>query len=258
MDMTGVARFVRGVCSVLFVVICIAITSGLIGLCTLYVASSSNCQSYVTPTGTVAQQVAVVQGRNSESDTFCYCNANLALIYTDATVGAFCGAISNKVLMTNAIQIGASIVSAVTNVLLAIITTVIAKYLLRPANIPKEYTFIFWGVLLSSFINTAVIPLLLNGNVFGMEMYTYLKFINFIDFSKLSIFSDFTTDWYALIAPYYLNFMIIGCLLSPFIGLVVFSLKHCIKMWRLRSKCEDNDRDDPLIQKEANQSLLSL
>ena len=91
-----------------------------------------------------------------------------------------------------------------------------------------------------------------------MSDQTFIKFINFIDFSKLSIFSDFTTDWYALIAPYYLNFMIIGCLLSPFIGLVVFSLKHCIKMWRLRSKCEDNDRDDPLIQKEANQSLLSL
>lgn len=52
--------------------------------------------------------------------------------------------------------------------------------------------------------------------------------------------------------------MIIGCLVSPFIGFLVFSLKHCFKMWRLKSKCEDNDSNDPLIQKEANQSLLSL
>jgi hypothetical protein len=41
----------------------------------------------------------------------------------------------------------------------------IAKYLLRPNSIPKEYLFIFWGALISNFINTAVIPLILNGKI---------------------------------------------------------------------------------------------
>ena len=51
-DMTGLSRFLRGLCSFFCVVIVILICSGLIGLCTLYVASSSNCQNYVAPTGT--------------------------------------------------------------------------------------------------------------------------------------------------------------------------------------------------------------
>ena len=52
-------------------------------------------------------------------------------------MNAFCGSVSNKVLITNTLQIGASVVSAVSNVLLAILITIIAKYLLRPNSIPK-------------------------------------------------------------------------------------------------------------------------
>jgi hypothetical protein len=183
-DMSGVSRFVRSLCSLLLVVIAILICSALIGICTLYVASSANCQKYVSPTGTtISQQISQIQARNSESDTFCYCNANLASIYTNAEMNSFCGSITNKVLITNSLQIGASIISAVSNVVLAIIITVIAKHLLRPTSIPKEYAFIFWGVLISNVINTGIIPLLLNANIFGLEFYTYLKFMNFIDFN---------------------------------------------------------------------------
>ena len=190
--MTGGVKFLRGLCSLFVVTLAILICSALIGFCTLYVASSANCQNYVAPTGaTVADQIAAVQARNSDSDKFCYCNANIASLYTDSNINAYCGDISNKILITNTLQIGASVVSAITNVFLAIIIALIAKYLLRPNSIPKEYSFIFWGVLISNFINTGIIPLLLNANVFGVEFYTYLKFIDFIDYNQLSIFNDF-------------------------------------------------------------------
>lgn len=136
-----------------------------------------------------------------------------------------------------------------TNVILGIIIGVVAKYLLRPNSIPKEYVFIFWGVLISNFINTGIIPLLLNSNIFGVEFVSYLKFINFMDFTQMSIFSDFTIDWYALISPYYVNFVIIGCFISPIIGLIVFSLKNCLNHWKLKSKCDSNDKENPLVQK---------
>jgi len=259
MDLSGFSRFLRIVCSFFFVIVAILICSALIGFCTLYVASSSNCQSYVAPTGaTVTLQVAEVKARASDSATFCYCNANLAQLYTNAEINAYCANISNTVLITNSLQIGASLVSAISNLILAILIAIVAKYMLRPSSIPREYTFVFWGVLISNCVNTAVIPLLLNANVFGVEFYVYIKFINFIDYNQLSIFSDFTSDWYALIAPYYVNFIIIGCFLSPFAGLIVFSLKHCFKMWRIEANCSNNDQDDPLIQKEANQKVLSL
>jgi len=174
--------------------------------------------------------------------TYCYCNANIASIYTDATIGAFCASVSNKVLITNGLQISASVVSSVTNIILGIIIGVIAKRLLRPNSIPKEYLFIFWGALISNFINAAIIPLLLNGDILNVEFVSYLKFINFIDFNNLSLFKDFDSDWYALISPYYINFLIIGCLVSPFIDLIIFSFKSCFKNWRTKSKCENNDK----------------
>lgn len=73
--------------------------------------------------------------------------------------------------------------------------------------------------------------------------------MNFIDFNQLSIFSDFTSDWYALVSPYYVTFILIGCIVTPFISFFVFSFKHCFKMWLIKRKCEDNDEKDPLIQK---------
>jgi hypothetical protein len=89
-------------------------------------------------------------------------------MYTDTSVQDFCSSISNQVLVTNILQVSASVVSSVTNVILGIIIAVIAKYLLRPNSIPKEYLFIFWGTLISNFINACIIPLLLNGHIFGV------------------------------------------------------------------------------------------
>ena len=58
-----------------------------------------------------------------------------------------------------------------------------------------------------------------------------------MDFSKISIFTDFTVDWYALITPYYVNMMIIASFISPVIGLVVFSLKNCMLHWKVKKMC---------------------
>ena len=83
--MSGLAKFLRGLCSFFLVVIAIIICSALIGFCTLYVASSSNCQSYVAPTGTTTTaQINEISARGTDSAKFCYCNANLASLYTNA------------------------------------------------------------------------------------------------------------------------------------------------------------------------------
>lgn len=47
-------------------------------------------------------------------------------MYTDATVKAFCDSISNKVLVTNILQVAASIVSSITNVILSIVIAVVS------------------------------------------------------------------------------------------------------------------------------------
>ena len=65
------------------------------------------------------------------------------------------------------------------------------------------------GVLISNYINASVLPLVMNGDIFGFQSLQYLKFIDFIDFNKVSVFKDYDVDWYAVVAPYYMNFLII-------------------------------------------------
>ena len=47
-------------------------------------------------------------------------------MYTDTNVMSFCSDISNKVLVTNILQIAASIVSSITNVILSIVIAVVS------------------------------------------------------------------------------------------------------------------------------------
>lgn len=98
---------------------------------------------------------------------------------------------------------------------------------------------------------------MLNANVYGVQFVSYLKFINFMNFSQMSIFNDFSTDWYGMISPYYTNIIIISSFISPIISIVIFALKNCINQWRLKGKCEDQDKENPMIQKEANIKITS-
>ena len=146
------------------------------------------------------------------------------------------------VLVTNVLQVAASVVSSITNIILTILITVISGKLLRPHTIPKEYVFIFWGVLISNYINSTILPLLLNANVYGMTFISYLKFINFMDMTKISIFGDFSLDWYAMVSPYYVNMVIIAAFVSPVIGYFVTALKSCLLKWKIRRMCEAGDK----------------
>jgi hypothetical protein len=135
-DLSKMSIFIRWTVSLLLVVISIAITSALIGICTLYVASTSSCQNVIYPqtTSLLDTQAATLAGGKA---LFCYCNANLQEMYTNDNVGKACSNISTQVLMTNGLQIAASLVSTITNVILSLIVTAIAKNLLRPNTIPK-------------------------------------------------------------------------------------------------------------------------
>ena len=251
-DLTNISIVMRSLCSLLLVTLAIIITSALIGFCTLYVASTSSCQSYVAPNTSIyttySSQITYVSTQGSQAK-FCYCNDNIGVMYTNSDVNTFCSSISNMILITNVLQVAASVVSSITNVILSIFIAVISKKLLRPNTIPKEYVFIFWGVLISNYINSAILPLILNANIFGIQFISYLKFINFMDFNNISIFSDFSSDWYALVSPYYVNMLIIASFISPIIGLIVMSIKSCLNQWKVRRMCEAKDAEDPVIQK---------
>lgn len=152
-------------------------------------------------------------------------------------------------------QIAASVVSAVSNLILIVIVTLIAEYLLKPDSKPKEYTFIFVAVFLSNYINSTILPLILNGDINGFISVSYLTFVSFINFDTVAIFKDFDRDWYAIISPYYTNFFIIGSI-TPLIQLFVFFIKRRIAIWLTVRKCRNDDPNHPAIQKEANSTII--
>lgn len=72
----------------------------------------------------------------------------------------------------------------------------------------------------------------------------------------MSVFDDFTVDWYAMISPYYLNMIIISSFLSPVISLIMFSFKHCLTLRKVKKLCDNEDKDEPAIQKEVDAIIV--
>lgn len=105
-------------------------------------------------------------------------------------------------------------------------------------------------MLISNLINTTIVPMMLNGDIFRFRSVTYLSFISFIDLNKISVFRDFDRDWYAIVSPYYINFFIISAV-SPLIQLVVTFLKRKFVDWRILKMSNDSE----YIQKEANSTV---
>ena len=84
-DISTGSYVLRFILSILLIAISIFITSSLIALCTLYVATSSNCGNFNTDT-TLAQAQVIAD----KLTTYCYCSANYASIYTNDAIGACC------------------------------------------------------------------------------------------------------------------------------------------------------------------------
>lgn len=230
LDISGCSRIFRWIFSILFVLIAILITSSAIALCTLYVSSTSACTNYDETTLLTTAKAAGGQ------TLYCFCAAHFTEIYTDTKIKSACEDLSNTILYANIMQVGASLVSSISNVLLLVVVGLTSRYVLKPDSKPKEYSFIFVGVLLSNYINASILPLIMNGDIFGFQSLTYLKFIDFIDFSKVAIFKDYTTDWYAVVGPYYMNFLIIA-ITSPIVNLVITCLSGCWLNWKVKRAC---------------------
>lgn len=250
MDISGCSFCIRVLISILLLIIVIIITSSLIAFCTLYVSSTSNCVNFDTT-------LTLEDVQDSEQLLYCYCSAHLIDLYNDQTIQNACGDLQEDILIANIVQIGASVISAVTNVILVIVVGVIAGFILKPETKPAEFSFIFVGVLISNYINSTLLPLLINGNIYGFQAVSYLTWISFIDFDSLAIFKDFDRNWFAIISPYYTNFFIIACL-TPFIQVIVFCLRRCLLNWWVKRKCENDDPHKISIQKEVNASINGL
>ena len=113
--------------SILIIIICIIITSTLVAICTLYVSSTSSCSDFDD-----AMTLEEAQATDNELTMYCYCSAHYTETFSDSAIESACHDISNDILISNIVQSGASAVSAITNVMLIVIVSLVAEYLLKP------------------------------------------------------------------------------------------------------------------------------
>ncbi len=133
MDISKGSRFIRWFFAILLLIVFIAITTGLIAICTLYVSSTSSCTDFDP---NVITTVALAKAKGSQA-VYCFCAHHFTEIYTNPTYNDACGSLSNTILFTNLIQVGASLVSSISNFILILVIGVIAKYVLKPDSKPK-------------------------------------------------------------------------------------------------------------------------
>ena len=70
-DITSLSRAARIALSVLIIIICIAITSTLVAICTLYVSSTSSCSNFDD-----AMTLNEAQATEDKLTMYCYCSAH--------------------------------------------------------------------------------------------------------------------------------------------------------------------------------------
>ena len=87
LDVSGCAKFFRGLLSIILLIVSIVITSSCIALCTLYVSSTSACTNYDPMT-----TITAAKAKGGQT-LFCYCSANFVDIYTNPLIKDACGSL---------------------------------------------------------------------------------------------------------------------------------------------------------------------
>jgi hypothetical protein len=131
-------------------------------------------------------------------------------------------------------QISASIISSVTNILLSVLVVAIVGFT-KPETRSRASKTIFITIFLATLVNSTIIPLILNAQIFGVRPNTFLSFISFIKINQVQVFDDFSERWFAYISPYYVNMFLVSIIL-PWIDLLKVSVLAKVKLFRLRGK----------------------
>jgi hypothetical protein len=110
----------------------------------------------------------------------------------------------------NGLQIASALISTVSNILFNIVVNVLVDFT-KPSS--HSNALITKSLLLFLFlvINSCVLPLLIFSEFGTVRMASYMSLLKIsdLDFSKITFFSDFYSDWYRVVSPYFTNFVLI-------------------------------------------------
>lgn len=195
------------------ILIFLAVSCAIIGLCSLYISShASNCESVTVPTTYTAAAAS-----SNPVEVRCFCEANLIASFSDNNIKTVCSTYLTDIQISQGIQYAVIITSSLTNFLFGLIVDKLINFV-RPAS--KSAGLLTKTTVYTIFIifNSVFIPLLIYANIFGFQPSNYVSFItiistdvkNFFAISNLSFYPSFNTVWYKNVSVIYVNFMIVN------------------------------------------------
>jgi hypothetical protein len=250
-ELTFCSRFFRGLLAFLIIMIFLAVSCGIIGLCSLYISShASNCSDVVIPT-TVAQ----AQASNSTIAVKCYCEANLIASFSDSSIKTVCSSYLTGIEISQGIQYAVIVTSSITNYIFGLIVDKLINFV-RPVS--KSSGMLTKTTIYTIFIifNSIFVPLLIYADIFGLQPSNYVSFItilssdikNFFAIDNLSFYPDFNAVWYKNVSVIYVNFIIVNTAVTW----VFFLLDKCTS-----SKSSLEDDEGKILQKNMNEQITS-
>jgi hypothetical protein len=212
-ELSFCSRFCRVFCAFTIILIFLAVSCAIIGLCSLYISShASNCEDVAVP-GTYAQALTT-------TDTValkCYCEVNLINSFSDNNIKTICSPYLTDIQVSQGIQYAVIFTSSITNFIFGLIVDKLVNFV-RPVS--KSGGLLTKTTIYTIFIifNSLFIPLMIYANVFGFQPSNYVSFItivstdvkNFFAVSNLSFYPTFNNVWYKNVSVIYVNFVLVN------------------------------------------------
>lgn len=169
-------KFCRVLVSVLVILVFLALSCTIIGLCSIYISSNSIDCTNVTIPATVAEAEATI---TSDTDKKCFCNSNLFESFNSKAIQNYCGSLLNEIYTEQGIQYAIIGTSGFVNFLFGFIVDKLVN-LTKPMSHSSGYVWKTSIYTIFMIFNTVFLPILLYANIFGFKASSYVSFISLI------------------------------------------------------------------------------
>lgn len=216
-EITACSKIFRVLFSLMIILIFLAISCTIIGLCSIYIGThSGNCAGVTIP-----DSASQAQATNNSTIILCYCDANLIQSFSDASIDAVCTSYKKDIMIAQGIQYAVIATSGITNFLFGLIVDKLVTCV-RPAT--KSSGMLYKTTIYTFFLifNSVFIPILIYADIFGFTPSSYVSFLTLIskdikDFfmlTNLSFYPNFNTTWYRNVSSVFANFLIVDTVVT--------------------------------------------
>jgi hypothetical protein len=178
------SKFFRVLFSALIILIFLAVSCAIIGLCSIYINThSGNCDGVTIPTSATA-----ASSTNNSTVLQCYCYSNLVNSFSDSAISSVCSSYRTGILISQGIQYGVIATAAITNFIFGLIVDKLVNCV-RPVS--KSAGLLAKTTIYTIFLilNSVFIPVLIYADIFGFKPSNYVSFLTILSTDLKTFFS---------------------------------------------------------------------